>query len=284
MSRANALLEEDDDTLVSPVAPSRKLLATAHGETDCGAVRESNEDAFAVAAHLGLFMVADGMGGEAAGDVASRTAIEQVLRAVEDGETTWPIDTGIHSPESGPRRFLAGIHRANRTIHRRAHEDRSLRGMGTTFAGLLLLERSAVIAHVGDSRVYRMRDGELERLTHDHSLVNHLIDRGYLRPDEAAGHPKRNVITRAIGTREAVEIDTRIADLRAGDTFLLCSDGLHGELDDEEIATILREHADPSDAVGHLIDQAIENGGNDNVTAVLVRLDAAPDGLRMPAA
>jgi protein phosphatase len=245
-------------------------LATC-GETDTGCVRQSNEDSFAVVEHLGLFMVADGMGGAAGGEVASRMVIEQVERAVEDGETTWPSDATL-SPESGPRRFIAGIHRANRQIYRRSCEDWRTRGMGTTFVGLLLLTRCAVIAHVGDSRVYRLRGGELTPLTHDHSLANQLVARGHLKPEDVATYPRRNVITRAVGTHDAVEVDTKIVDVRAGDTFLLCSDGLHGELDDDEIAALLRACPHPSEAARWLVDAAIGKGGRDNVTAVVVAL------------
>jgi len=245
----------------------------AYGETDVGRVRERNEDTFAVLAHQGLFMVADGMGGAAGGALASRMVIERVQRAMEDAETTWPVGASAHGVESGPRRFLAGILRANREIHRLARQDIRKKGMGTTFAGLLLLARCAVVAHVGDSRVYRLREGRLERMTHDHSLVNHLMAMGCLRPEEAASHPKRNVITRAVGPCETVDVDTKIVDTRTGDAFLLCSDGLHGALDDAEIAAILREHGDLADAVGHLIDRANECGGKDNVTAVLMRLE-----------
>jgi protein phosphatase len=261
-----------EDNAVESGAVGRTFAPAAHGETDTGSVRESNEDSFAVLEHLGLFMVADGMGGAAAGEVASRAVIEQVEKAVEDGDTTWPSDATL-SPESGPRRFIAGIHRANRMIYRRAGEDWRTRGMGTTFAGLLIMTRCAVIAHVGDSRVYRMREGELEQMTHDHSLANHLVARGYLKPEDVATYPRRNVITRAVGTHETVEVDAKIVDVRPGDAFLLCSDGLHGELDDDEIAAILRERAHPAEAVGRLIDRAKEKGGRDNVTAVLVRLD-----------
>jgi serine/threonine protein phosphatase PrpC len=277
VSRATALLEKRGDGLVGPSPAARPPLSlVAHGETDRGAVRETNEDAFAVAAHLGLFMVADGMGGAAAGEIAARAVIDQVHRAVDDGDTTWPMDTGINTPESGPRRFVAGIHRANRHIYRQALEDQRLRGMGTTFAGVLLLGRTAVVAHVGDSRVYRLRDGELERLTRDHSWVNLLVSRGHIGAAEAASHPQRNVITRAVGTRETVEVEIRIVDLRPGDAFLLCSDGLHGELDDAEIAAVLCDHPGPVAAVGRLLDRAIQKGGADNVTAVLVRMDRAP--------
>jgi serine/threonine protein phosphatase PrpC len=262
---------EEDDTLTLPV--DLPFGPTAYGETDTGRVRETNEDAFAVLPHLGLFMVADGMGGTAAGEVASRMAIEQVERAVEDRETTWPADPSLNGPESGTRRFISGIHRANRQIHKRAREERGKRGMGTTFAGVLLLPRCAVIAHVGDSRVYRLREGKLTRMTYDHSLTNHLVDRGLLKPEEVGTFRRRNVITRAVGVEESVEVDARIVDIQPGDAFLLCSDGLHGELDDDEITAILSEPCHPAEAVGRLIDRANEKGGADNVTAVLVRLE-----------
>jgi serine/threonine protein phosphatase PrpC len=277
VSRSIASAGENDSQLI-PVPADAPAGAVAYGETDVGCVRESNQDSFAVVRHLGLFMVADGMGGAAGGEVASRTTIEHVQRAVEDGETTWPIDTSIRGPESGPRRFIAGIHRANRQVYKMAREDWTRRGMGTTFVGLLLLARCAVIAHVGDSRVYRLRSGVLERLTSDHSLANHLVERGYLKPEEVATYPRRNVITRAVGTRETVEVDARIVDIRPGDTFLLCSDGLHADVPDQAIAEILQQPGLPTTIVGRLIDRALEAGGSDNVTALLVRLDGdAPE-------
>jgi protein phosphatase len=239
-------------------------------------LRESNEDSFAALDHLGLFLVADGMGGAAGGEVASRMVIEHVQRAVEDGETTWTADATL-SPESGPRRFIAGIHRANRLIFRRSCQDWRTRGMGTTFVGLLLLARCAVIAHVGDSRVYRLRAGELTQMTHDHSLANELVAKGHLTPERVASYPRRNVITRSVGTHENVEVDARIVDVRAGDVFLLCSDGLHGELNDAEIAAVLRTCPDPAEATRWLIDRAIAKGGRDNVTAVVVRLAPSPE-------
>ncbi len=272
LSIASAEVTEDQ---TQPALVDVPAGAAAYGETDVGLVREDNQDSFAVLKHLGLFMVADGMGGAAGGEVASRTTLEQVQKAVEDGDTTWPVENTFRGPESGPRRFIAGIHRANRTVHRMSREDWTRRGMGTTFVGLMLLARSAVVAHVGDSRAYRMRDGVLERLTRDHSLANHLVERGFLRPEDVATYPRRNVITRAVGTHEAVEVDARIVDVRPGDTFLLCSDGLHGEVPDEAIAEILRQPGLPTTTVGRLIDRAIETGGSDNITAVLVRLPPA---------
>ncbi len=272
-----SIASAEEDTLTDLLPLELPFGPTAYGETDPGRVREKNEDAFALLPHLGLFMVADGMGGAAAGEVASRMVIEQVERSVADGETTWPMDSSISGPESGPRRLIAGIHRANRKIHDLGTRDRRHIGMGTTFAGLLLLPRCAVIAHVGDSRVYRWRDGQLAPLTYDHSLANALIERGLLRPEDVPSFRRRNVITRAVGVQDSVEVDTRIVDIRPGDTFLLCTDGLHGEVSHEEIAAVLRSSGQPAEAVGRLVDLANEKGGPDNVTVVLVRLhDGAP--------
>ncbi len=271
MSHSNVA---EDDTLDQALVLDLPFSPLAYGETDTGQVREHNEDSFAVLPHLGLFMVADGIGGAAAGEIASRTAVEQVQWAVEDGETTWTSDGTVNGPESGPRRFIAGIHRANRAIRAMARKDPRKKGMGTTFAGVLVTSRCAVVAHVGDSRVYRLRDGALERLTVDHSLANHLLEMGFLRPDEVDTFPRRNVITRAVGTHESVDVDVRIVDVRPGDAFLLCSDGLTGELADDAIAEVLREHPNPMEAVGQLIDDANDHGSADNVTVVLVQLSA----------
>lgn len=242
--------------------------------TDVGMIRSGNEDNFAVDANgsRGVFIVADGMGGHAAGEIASRMVIDIVRRAVEDGETSWPADASIGGPDSGPRRFITGIHRANRRIHQLAQKDRRKRGMGTTFAGVFLLARSAVLAHVGDSRIYRMRDGELTLLTKDHSLTNEMLDMGFLQPDQVATFSRRNVITRAVGTHDNVDVDTKIVDVRPGDTLILCSDGLHGEVSDDEIADIVSDLGDPMAVVDLLIARANDKGGPDNVTAVVVRL------------
>jgi serine/threonine protein phosphatase PrpC len=261
-----------DSNGLGPSVAALPFSIATWGETDTGCLRETNEDNFAALDHLGLFMVADGMGGAAGGEVASRMVIENVQRAVEDGETTFTPDTTL-SPESGPRRFIAGIHRSNRLIFRRSCQDWRTRGMGTTFVGLLLLPRCAVIAHVGDSRVYRLRAGELTLMTHDHSLANELIARGHLKPEHVATFPRRNVITRAVGTHESVDVDAKIVDVRAGDVFLLCSDGLHGELTDAEIGDILRDSARPAEAACRLVERALVNGGRDNITAVVVLLD-----------
>jgi protein phosphatase len=255
-------------------ASDRPFAVAAHGDSDVGQVRSTNEDDFGVYPKLGLFLVADGMGGAAAGEVASRMAVENVRRTVETGETSWPMDASTNGPESGPRRFISGIHRANRRIHALAAKDWKKRGMGTTVAAMLLLERTAVIAHVGDSRVYRMRDGELTLLTRDHSLANEFVDMGYLQPEQVATFTRKHVITRAVGTQDSVHVDTKIVDVRQGDTFLLCSDGLHGEVTDAEIGDVLRGIPSTQTTVDELIRLANRRGGLDNVTAVVVKLTA----------
>jgi protein phosphatase len=260
---------------VHALALHPQLVVVAHGGSDVGKVRRENEDNYAALAHLGLFVVADGMGGAAAGEVASRITVKEVQRAVDDGETTWPDDSTVVSPESGARRMLAGLHRANRTIRLRGELDPDKRGMGTTFAGLLLLKRCALVAHVGDSRVYRLRDGELTQLTQDHSLVNLLVAHGLLAHEEAATSRQRHVITRAVGVHETLEVETKIIDLRAGDTFLVCSDGLHGEVPRELIEAILKREKDPRRAVEKLIAAANDMGGADNVTAIVARIEEA---------
>jgi protein phosphatase len=234
-------------------------------------VRATNEDSYDVLPHLGLYMVADGMGGAAAGEIASQTVIDEVRWAVEDGETTWPIDPAIKGPESSPRRLLAGIHRANDRIQGMVRKDRRKAGMGTTFAGMLALTRCVVIAHVGDSRVYRLRAGRLELMTSDHSLVNELVQLGRLTAEEARTFPRRNLITRAVGPHADVEVDVKIVDVRPGDAFLLCTDGLHGKLEDDEVEAILVANDDPCAAADLLIERANEAGGDDNITAVVVR-------------
>ena len=251
----------------------QQVPVAAFGDTDIGLVRSGNEDSFAVCPEIGLFMVADGMGGAAAGEVASRMLIKEVERCVDDGATTWPMDTGVASPESGARRLLSGIHRANQRIFARAQRRARMKGMGTTFVGLLLLKRSAMVAHVGDSRVYRLRDGELEALTEDHSFVNELVARGFMSPDQAKTSPRRNVIMRAVGVMPSVQVDTKIIDTRPGDVFLLCSDGLHGEVEDDVIREVLVESPDPNVAVARLIERANLAGGLDNVTAIVVRIE-----------
>jgi serine/threonine protein phosphatase PrpC len=234
-------------------------------KSDTGRQRRANEDRFY--ARAPLFVVADGMGGAQAGEVASRLATE----AFADGLP----------PDGSAEERLAGrVRAANRRIHERSRADEGLAGMGTTLTAAYADGDEVALAHVGDSRAYLLRGEELTRLTRDHSLVDELVRRGKLTEEEAAGHPQRSIITRALGPEADVEIDTSTHRLRDGDVLLLCSDGLTSMLAETEVAEILRE-AESLDAAGHaLVAAANEAGGRDNITVVLARFAEA--GARDP--
>lgn len=231
--------------------------------TDTGRQRRANEDSHL--ARAPLFVVADGMGGAQAGEVASRIAIES-------------FQEGLHDAPA-PEAALAELtQRANARIHELSHSNAEQAGMGTTLTAVYVGEREISIAHVGDSRAYRLRDGTLERLTEDHSLVDELLRQGRLTPEEALEHPQRSVITRALGPEGLVEVDTRSYSARDGDVYLLCSDGLTTMLAEDRVAELLQAHASLRDAGEALIAAANEAGGRDNITVVLLRveeLDAA---------
>lgn len=225
--------------------------------SDTGLQRRANEDS--LLARAPLFVVADGMGGAQAGEVASRLAIESFQPGLPDGV----------EPESALAELAQA---ANARIHELSHSNAEQAGMGTTLTALYVAEQEVAIAHVGDSRAYCLRDGELLRLTDDHSLVDELMRQGRLTPEEAVEHPQRSVITRALGPEGVVEVDTRTFRARAGDVYLLCSDGLTTMLSEPEIAAILRQHERLRDAGEALIAAANAAGGRDNITVVLVRL------------
>jgi protein phosphatase len=232
--------------------------------SDVGRQRQGNEDSFLERSPL--FAVADGMGGARAGEVASRIAVEQF--DVQDGA------------DDTPEEQLAEVARgANRKIHQMAQDDSAYAGMGTTFTAALVTGKHIAIGHVGDSRLYRFRDGELERLTHDHSLVEEFVRQGKLTPAEAEVHPQRSIITRALGPEPEVEVDTYTHAGRDGDVYLLNSDGLTGMINEERVAEILGDRESLEDAAEKLIAAANENGGKDNITVVLFRLgsDGADD-------
>jgi protein phosphatase len=225
--------------------------------SDVGRQRQGNEDSFLERSPL--FAVADGMGGARAGEVASRIAVEQ-----------FDVDDDAENP---PEEQLAEVARgANRKIHKMAQEDSAYAGMGTTFTAALVTGKEIAIGHVGDSRLYRFRDGDLERLTHDHSLVEEFVRQGKLTPEEAEVHPQRSIITRALGPEPEVEVDTYTHSGRDGDVYLLNSDGLTGMINEEQVAEILRDRESLEDAAEKLIAAANENGGKDNITVVLFRL------------
>jgi len=226
--------------------------------SDVGRQRDANEDA-AVEAEP-LFMLADGMGGAQAGEVASQTAA-RVFEAGAGGDGT---------PE---QRLTRLVREANRRIFDMAQADESKRGMGTTLTAALVEGDEVTVAHVGDSRGYRMREGELEQLTHDHSLVAELERSGRISPEDAVDHPSRSVITRALGPEPDVEVDAHTHTGRTGDLYLLTSDGLTDMISDDEIAAILRGTTSLDEAAGSLIRAANQSGGKDNITVVLFSLD-----------
>ena len=235
------------------------VIGRAAGLTDTGRRRRQNEDAFVC--DPPLFAIADGMGGAQAGELASRlaaAAIEEAAAAVSDEQDV----VGV-------------VRAANALIFERSLHDPTVAGMGTTATVALVDERTGVLtlAHVGDSRAYRYRNRELEQLTTDHSLVAELVRSGRLTEDEAAVHPHRSVITRALGTEADVEVDTHTVDVAPGDLVLLCSDGLSAMVRDEEIAHVIETSGlDPHAAAEALVQAANEHGGDDNVTVVLFEL------------
>jgi serine/threonine protein phosphatase PrpC len=226
--------------------------------TDTGRQRRANEDS--VLARSPLFVVADGMGGAQAGEVASRLAIESFQHGLEDATDA----------EGGLAEYARA---ANVSIHERSQADAAHAGMGTTLTAVYVGAEEVAIAHVGDSRAYCLRDGELLRLTDDHSLVDELIRQGKLTPEEAVAHPQRSVITRALGPEPEVEIDTRSYRAREGDVYLLCSDGLTTMVPDGALVEILLGHPQLRDAGEALIAAANEAGGRDNITVVLLRVE-----------
>ena len=226
-------------------------------KSDTGRQRRANEDSFF--ARAPLFVVADGMGGAQAGEVASRLAAEAFAGGLPDEG----------SPEE---RLAARVHAANARIHEVSQEDRALHGMGTTLTAAYLDGDELALAHVGDSRAYLLRDGELTRLTRDHTLVEELVRRGELTEQEAAEHPQRSIITRALGPEPDVDVDLQTHEAQAGDVVLLCSDGLTGMIGEDEVEEILGRASGLADAGRQLVHAANEAGGRDNITVVLFRV------------
>jgi PPM family protein phosphatase len=233
-------------------------VAEQYSGTDTGRQRRANEDS--LLARAPLFVVADGMGGAQAGEVASRIAVETFQPGLEDA--------------SEPEAALAALAQvANSRIHELSHSHADQAGMGTTLTAVYVGEREVSIAHVGDSRAYRLRSGVLERLTEDHSLVDELMRQGRLTPEEAVEHPQRSVITRALGPEGVVEVDTRSYLAHGDDVYLLCSDGLTTMVPEDRLAEVLLAHQRLRDAGEALIATANEAGGRDNITVLLLRLE-----------
>src|SRR5918995_338749 len=235
-------------------------LRETSGVTDAGRKRRRNEDAYMV--QPPLFAVADGMGGAQAGEVASRLAVD-AFREFHDADELEPEE-----------RVTAIIQEANRRIYERAREDTQASGMGTTITAALVGDESISIGHVGDSRAYRLRGGQLEQLTDDHSLVADLVRGGRISPEEAEAHPQRSVITRALGTDPEGGVDALSVEAESGDLYLICSDGLTTMISDEEILAVLARAKSLESAGKDLVKAANRRGGEDNVTVVLFTIEA----------
>ena len=249
-----------------------RLLYSAR--TDVGMIRSGNEDNFAVHAtgDRGLFIVADGMGGHAAGEVASEMAVQIVERELQGVKNL--------DDRSVPETVAEALRKANRKIHDRTITEVDKQGMGTTASVLLLSAMRYLIGQVGDSRVYLLRDGALHQLTKDHSYVQEQVDAGFLTPEQARYHPYSNVITRCVGASPEVEPDIYTGETKVGDLFLVASDGLTGMVDDRRLQMLLMSRAEPERKVHALISEANGRGGLDNITAIVVQVapDEAPAG------
>ena len=247
--------------------------------TDTGPVRKTNEDSFVSDPEVRLFAVADGMGGHDAGEVASRLAIEAISgfiqRSARDTDFSWPYGLDGKLSYEG-NRLRTAIHLANRRIFREAENNDDYSGMGTTIVGLLTSESNMAIGHVGDSRLYLIRGQVIEQLTADDSWAATILAHDpRVKPADLAHHPMRNVLTNVLGAREQVDVHLIERDLQNGDVLLLCSDGLHGVLDNDAIQQIVRAHHDVEEAAAVLVKSALEQGSRDNVTALVVRYEAS---------
>jgi protein phosphatase len=253
-----------------------EMVLEAWGASDVGMKRRLNEDVFLVDEDLGLYLVADGMGGHAAGEVASRLAADEIIRTFSDHSTldneTWPEHWNMARSAAANLlidAILAGHERVTRAVSR----DSNLKGMGTTVVAAVHPpnSRTLIICHVGDSRAYRLRKTEFALLTDDHSWVHEQVAAGFLTEEAARSHPLKNVVTQALGGSAEPRVDLLETELIEGDLYLLCSDGLNSMLTDDEIGDLLREGGSLEESTNRLIAGANERGGNDNISVVLLR-------------
>ena len=238
-----------------------RLALEIAGRTDRGNVRPINEDSFLLPEGDNLALVADGMGGHQAGEVASALAASTIRACARKAA----------GRDISVKNAVSWVRQANRAIYLAANEDMSRPGVGTTLTFLYFMRGHAMLAHVGDSRCYLMRSGEIYQVTQDHSLVAELLRRGEITEEEAREHPYRNVITRALGTDETIAVDAQDIDTRPGDRFLLCTDGLSNYVERAELRKVLAGSA-PEEACARLIDLALSRGGRDNITVIAARL------------
>jgi PPM family protein phosphatase len=269
-----------------PTSPGEKgavLRYTAAVQTDVGRRRRGNEDSFCVAPDLGLYVVADGMGGHAAGEVASRLAVKTIretLAAYLKGEATLPAGEAIGSGSREAAYLVSSIQRANRAIFDLAAQRPEYAGMGTTVVAALTHGRIITLAYVGDSRIYRVRGQQMVQVSRDHSVVQQHVEQGILSAEEAQRAQYRHMITRAVGLKDRVEVDLTDIPAAPGDVLLLCSDGLSDMVKDGEIQASVASHVgDLEQACRTLIERANSKGGDDNITTLLIRVQ---DGSQAP--
>ena len=245
------------------------------GLTDVGRKRNHNEDSFLVDEELNLFVVADGMGGHAGGGTASRIAVETIdreIRRVREADSGPFLSQTTLQDSPIPEILRAAVERACTAIFGTAQEDPRLAGMGTTVISLLIHDRYAFFAHVGDSRAYLMRGDLIQQISEDHSLVNEQIKAGMITPEEAKHSRYKNIITRSVGFEEEVQVDVMGLLAEPQDTFLLCCDGLSNLVDDQEMLETVRKYPDLNEAAKRLVALANEHGGDDNITVILARV------------
>jgi serine/threonine protein phosphatase PrpC len=246
--------------------------------SDTGRVRDHNEDAIGSNAEIGLWVLADGMGGYNAGEVASGIAVKTIMELV--GEACAREQRGAIEPASGYMRqtivLRDAVNRANKIIYQTAQSQPQCEGMGTTLVSCLFYNDRVSIAHVGDSRLYRLRDNRFEQITMDHSLLQELVDRGFYSQEEAQRSTNRNYVTRALGVENSVEVEVQEVEAQKGDYFLLCSDGLPDMVEDEDIHLTISTFNSHIDTIGEqLVKLANDNGGRDNISVVLIRVAEA---------
>ncbi len=242
--------------------------------TDIGRARENNEDSFRVASEIGLFVLSDGMGGQASGEVASRLAADTVIAHCREAHANRSLPLAgqtLDGVSDAGNRLASAIRLANSAVHHVSQEHDNLRGMGATVVAVMLYEERVSIAHAGDSRVYRLRNGNLERLTQDHSFIEEQVRRGLMTPQEASSSTLQNVLMRAVGVDAEIDVEVNEELFADDDVLLLCSDGLTRELSDAQIASVLAENEDPEMAAEQLVYLANQAGGSDNITAIVFR-------------
>lgn len=246
----------------------------AYGLSDIGPVRQNNEDVWELVPDCDFFVLADGMGGHQAGEIAARETVDALCRLVR--KKVHPIKDKL-SPEKLKELLIKAIQHVNLFVYKMGRAEAGLRGMGTTLCCLLFQQNNLILAHVGDSRIYCLRDGALQQLTEDHSLLRELLDQGQLSTEQATDFLHKNIITRAIGTEPKVSPTAAIKEVLPNDTYLMCSDGLSDFLTTKEIEAILVSAPSPQEAVDILVATANLKGGQDNITVVLVNVEDNPD-------